>query len=647
MKKMKKCMKNGGYTAEGFTYNRPLSNLGMPIVQNGGPLANLPMSNLGTPLIPGGQWNAPQSQGNNSSQNGYYEQGGPIPYLLNSPMSNVGTPLIPMPRMQDGGRKAPAGSHLAPNQGSVLYNTVTYPGDTLTDNQLRPVRNNMVGNSAYIPDQGTEQYRPLSIYNPSPKDLAKMKKLGYNLSDIASMGDYRMDNVPAPNTYVDTNAFNPNQYKEGGWIQGAVNPAHKGYCSPMTKSTCTPRRKAFAMTMKKHHGFHKEYGGPMKYVTGGYTPTYLDDPNQEQEVPNTMGPQPDTAYQAPPTGLMQQEMSNTPMPGTAQENAPWRAGMDDAQAQQNIQDGSIPDNGMNAGRSQRQRPFGTGFNNLLGAGMVAASFYENQRDQRNMQGYNRQAGMTDNVFAGQKMQPGSRGDYTANHGYFRPTQNTPTKAGMFYPQQYGGPQRMDVGGGLLPVAYTPSAPLPDNNTAMSPMGIPQAPVQQNIQKFSGKGRKGDIATDTNNPGNMKYSEWMANYQGQPSGIPGTDGGEFAAFPDVDHGLQAYKQQLFGDVDGTFKSRYYKADTTVDKALKTWSNGAYGADIYPALKGKKLGELSMKERDELVKRQIKRESPSMFQQLHAQGYYKMGGEYHMSDKDIRAAKAAGYQFDIID
>lgn len=49
--------------------------------------------------------------------------------------------------------------------------------------------------------------------------------------------------------------------KKGGWIKGAVNPAHKGYCTPMTKSTCTPRRKAFAMTMKKHHGFHKKSDG--------------------------------------------------------------------------------------------------------------------------------------------------------------------------------------------------------------------------------------------------------------------------------------------------------------------------------------------------------------------------------------------------
>lgn len=42
------------------------------------------------------------------------------------------------------------------------------------------------------------------------------------------------------------------------WIKGAVNPAHKGFCTPMTKKTCTPKRKAFAETMKKNHGFHKK-----------------------------------------------------------------------------------------------------------------------------------------------------------------------------------------------------------------------------------------------------------------------------------------------------------------------------------------------------------------------------------------------------
>ena len=63
----------------------------------------------------------------------------------------------------------------------------------------------------------------------------------------------------------------PMQYKNGGekkmivsfpvlmekggatdknWIQKAVNPKHKGYCTPMSKPTCTPKRKALARTFK-------------------------------------------------------------------------------------------------------------------------------------------------------------------------------------------------------------------------------------------------------------------------------------------------------------------------------------------------------------------------------------------------------------
>lgn len=42
------------------------------------------------------------------------------------------------------------------------------------------------------------------------------------------------------------------------WIQGAVNPEHKGYCTPMTKKTCTPARKALAKRFKKGGDLHKK-----------------------------------------------------------------------------------------------------------------------------------------------------------------------------------------------------------------------------------------------------------------------------------------------------------------------------------------------------------------------------------------------------
>lgn len=38
---------------------------------------------------------------------------------------------------------------------------------------------------------------------------------------------------------------------EKNWIQKAVDPKHKGFCTPITKPTCTPRRKALAMRFKK------------------------------------------------------------------------------------------------------------------------------------------------------------------------------------------------------------------------------------------------------------------------------------------------------------------------------------------------------------------------------------------------------------
>lgn len=72
------------------------------------------------------------------------------------------------------------------------------------------------------------------------------------------------------NNPIQTNHFseyiNPTPYgtmKSGGWIQKAINPAHKGYCTPLSKSTCTGHRRALALMFKKNHGFHKKEDGGM------------------------------------------------------------------------------------------------------------------------------------------------------------------------------------------------------------------------------------------------------------------------------------------------------------------------------------------------------------------------------------------------
>lgn len=50
-----------------------------------------------------------------------------------------------------------------------------------------------------------------------------------------------------------------------------INPDHKGYCTPMSKPTCTPRRKALAKRLKPGGDLYKgknmekkQQGGPLK-----------------------------------------------------------------------------------------------------------------------------------------------------------------------------------------------------------------------------------------------------------------------------------------------------------------------------------------------------------------------------------------------
>ena len=72
---------------------------------------------------------------------------------------------------------------------------------------------------------------------------------------LAAVPGYNVPQGHFANGY--TNGGDRVGFKKGGkvkdknWIQKAVNPKHKGFCTPMTKKTCTPKRKALAMTFKK------------------------------------------------------------------------------------------------------------------------------------------------------------------------------------------------------------------------------------------------------------------------------------------------------------------------------------------------------------------------------------------------------------
>ncbi len=63
----------------------------------------------------------------------------------------------------------------------------------------------------------------------------------------------KIDNMQAVrrNFGLSQGGTEPSLYEDDKWIQKAVNPAHKGYCTPESKPTCTPARKALAQRFKK------------------------------------------------------------------------------------------------------------------------------------------------------------------------------------------------------------------------------------------------------------------------------------------------------------------------------------------------------------------------------------------------------------
>jgi len=104
----------------------------------------------------------------------------------------------------------------------------------------------------HVPNMNTNMY-----FNGGPiNGVLRYDQNSYN--DGGLYDQNLIGNITNPEHYTNSDY---NQYKKGGWLKGAVNPAHKGYCTPMSKSTCTGHRRAFALTMKKHHGFHKKEDG--------------------------------------------------------------------------------------------------------------------------------------------------------------------------------------------------------------------------------------------------------------------------------------------------------------------------------------------------------------------------------------------------
>jgi hypothetical protein len=333
-----------------------------------------------------------------------------------------------------------------------------------------------------------------------------------------------------------------------------------------------------------------------------------------------------------------------------------------------------------------------GIQGTIAAGTMTAGMITQQQQRKNMSNSATNLGSTDAKFTNPPI--ASKGDYditSSGYGQFKPNQmgnlsfkGMYGKYGMQVPKYAVGgfdPELNVIDDSYIPQVNETSEldlsslyTLPNvqrDNTRVAPPIIPVNVREKEISYSNSKASPlpnpsgKDVATRLNNPGNIIYTPTFAKMFGAvDSGVKQTDGtGHFAAFRTIEDGLKARETQLFGTVDGIFQSRYYKPNTDINYALKKWSGGVnkdgsinskgYGVNIYPEIAGKTLAEITPQERRELMKRQIKQESGSMYKYLKSNNYFKYGGQQQggqvveMDENQIQQFLAAGGQLEFLD
>jgi hypothetical protein len=109
--------------------------------------------------------------------------------------------------------------------------------------------------------------------------------------------------------------------------------------------------------------------------------------------------------------------------------------------------------------------------------------------------------------------------------------------------------------------------------------------------------EGTIASRTNNPLNIKFSQTMAGFGATDSGIVATDGGSFCAFNTPEEGLKAGISLL--------QTNY--GSLTVEAAMRRWSNQSYGAEISSLDPHQLFSSLSDSQMQQLTSSMAQRES----------------------------------------
>lgn len=98
--------------------------------------------------------------------------------------------------------------------------------------------------------------------------------------------------------------------------------------------------------------------------------------------------------------------------------------------------------------------------------------------------------------------------------------------------------------------------------------------------------KPSMAERHNNPGNIKYADWLGNKYGAVKGERSSEGDNFSRFPDMATGLRAMSELL--------KGKGYR-NLTVEKALQRWTNSPGYTNIdLKDLKDKVVGTLGQQD-----------------------------------------------------
>jgi hypothetical protein len=288
---------------------------------------------------------------------------------------------------------------------------------------------------------------------------------------------------------------------------------------------------------------------------------------------------------------------------------------------------------QNSKPKQKSKGLGMGIYNTLELGNAFGNLIQQPQKQRDWYKKFRDSNLTDNAYAVTPgNESGNRGDYDINNGMFRPNETGFKSKGMYTnnfstPQaQFGTTINTDPGfvtDNIVGGNDYSSLILLGPSSTYGPKPIRNSDVSTQHSFIDNKS-KGSISVRNNNPGNMMYSPFTKKFGAEP-GSPRPDGepGNYAYFPDLQHGLQAQKALL------TNKG-YANLDLT--HAINRWITGdvnrpgAYTANtIAPSLVHKKVGDLTNEELDIVQKGIVKNEDTHLYKILKQQGIFDTGGE----------------------